>query len=172
MSEDGRHGMFVPGADIEAALWKGVAQSSYEGLIGRFAATEAVAADLLLIEIDLTTYEPVRPEWIDPQHMTKHFHGSRFAGASEINDVSPGAGLPIQSKLFRERPARWLMVMATPQALSVGSSEAIGECTQGHKVLVMTTHPNLLLPQPVKVFDHGLKASLQGWCEDRSDSER
>jgi len=75
--------MFVPWADIESALRKSVWQSGDEGLIGRFAAAETVAADLLLIEIYLTTYESVRPERIDPQQMTKHFHRSGFAGCVE-----------------------------------------------------------------------------------------
>jgi hypothetical protein len=83
--------MFVSLAGIEAVLRKSVRQSSNEGLIGGFAAAQAIAADLLLIEINLTTYEPVRPERIDPQDMTEHFHGSRFAGASEVNDVSLGS---------------------------------------------------------------------------------
>ena len=44
---------------IEATSWESVGHSGDEGLIEGFAATKSVATNLLLIEVDLATHEPV-----------------------------------------------------------------------------------------------------------------
>ncbi len=98
-------------AGVKATSWKSVGHSGDERLIEGFAAPQPVATDLLLIEVDLATHEPVRPEWIDPQQMAQHFHRSRFAGASQVNDASRGSGLPIELEIIGEPPPRWLMIM-------------------------------------------------------------
>lgn len=69
-------------ADIETTSWKSVGESGDEGLIERFGATKSIATDLLLIQVDFATNEPVGPQWIDSQQMAKHFDRSCFAGAS------------------------------------------------------------------------------------------
>ena len=71
VSGDWRQGMFMPWAEIEATLRKGVRQSGYERLISWFAASKPVATDLLLLEIELATHEPVRPQRIDLKDMTE-----------------------------------------------------------------------------------------------------
>lgn len=96
---------------IEATSWKSVWQSCNEGLIEGVAATKPVTTDLLLIEVDLATHEPMGPEWIDRQQMAEHFHRSRFAGASQVNDVSRGSGLPIELEIIGELSPGWLMIM-------------------------------------------------------------
>jgi hypothetical protein len=67
------------------------------------AATKPVTTDLLLIEVDLAMHEPVGPGWIDPQQMAEHFHRSRFARASPVNDAPRGSGLPIELICNRNR---------------------------------------------------------------------
>ena len=63
--------MFVARAGIKTASRKGVGQSDDKRLLQRFAATEAVTTDLFLIEVDFAPDEPMRPEWIDSQHMAE-----------------------------------------------------------------------------------------------------
>jgi len=96
---------------IEATLWESVGQSGDEGLIEGFAPTKPVATDLLLIEVDLATHEPVGPEWINQQQMAEHFDHSRFTGASQVNDASRGSGLPIELEIIGEPSPRWLMII-------------------------------------------------------------
>jgi hypothetical protein len=103
--------MFMSRSGIEATSWESVGHSGDEGLIEGFAATKSVATDLLLIEVDLATHEPVGPEWIDRQQMAEHFHRSRFAGTSQVNDASRGSGLPIELEIIGEPSPRWLMIM-------------------------------------------------------------
>lgn len=153
-------------AGIEATSWKSVGQRGDEGLIGRFAAPKPVATDLFLIEVDLTSDESVGPEWIELQQMAKHFHCACIARAAQVNDASRGAGLPIELEAIGERSPRWQMVMTVRQTLRISASKALGKDIQGRQVFVMATRPDLLLPQPIKVFDHSLEAGLERRRED------
>jgi len=72
-----------------------------------FAAPKAVATDLFLIEVDFAAHKPVRPEWIDPQHMAEHFYHSSVAGSAQVNDASRGSALPIKLKVIGEASPWW-----------------------------------------------------------------
>lgn len=103
--------------------------------------------------------------------MTENFHTSRCAGASQVNDVSRGLSLPVELEVFGEGSPRWLMVMATREALAIGVKKAIGKRAQGREALVMAARPDFLLPKPIEVFDDRLEAGFQRWGEYRSDTE-
>jgi hypothetical protein len=89
-------------AGIETTSGESVGQSGDKRLLERFAATEAVTTDLFLIEVDFAPHEPMRPEWIDSQHMAEHFYSSRFAGPAQVNDASRRPALPIKLKVVGE----------------------------------------------------------------------
>jgi len=71
-------------AGIETTSGESVGQSGDKGLFEWFAAPKAVATDLFLIEIDFAAHKPVRPEWIDPQHMAE---GQDRGQASNLDSV-------------------------------------------------------------------------------------
>ena len=68
-------------AGIETTSGESVGQSGDKGLFEWFAAPKAVATDLFVVEVDFAAHKPVRPEWIDPQHMAEHFYHSSVAGS-------------------------------------------------------------------------------------------
>ena len=43
--------------------------------------------------------------------MAEHFHRSRFAGASQVNDASGRSRLPIELEIIGEPSPQWLMIM-------------------------------------------------------------
>src|SRR5450432_3512031 len=96
---------------IEPTLRKRVRMRGDERLIEGFTAAQSIAADLLLIEIDLAAHEPMRPEGINFQHLAQHFHGSCFARSAQVDDASCWAGLPIGLEVMGEGRAWRQMVM-------------------------------------------------------------
>ena len=94
-------------AGIETTSGESVGQRGDKGLLEWFAAPKAVATDLFLIEVDFAAHKPVRPEWIDPQHMAEHFYHSSVAGPAQVNDASRGSALPIKLKVIGEASPWW-----------------------------------------------------------------
>ncbi len=137
-----------------------------------FSTAQSVEADVVGVEIDLTSDEAVGPERIDREGAAEQVDLTMVIGSSEKDDSAGWMSLKALLPRMREGLPEGSGQDALGGAGACGGNELGGLILKGPKRAMVEALPDLRLPSAVVAFDGGLEARFTRWSEDRSHLQR
>src|SRR6266498_4322784 len=145
---------------LEAAVGQPIVHFEDLRLTGRLLAAQGEEADLVLVQIDLTTDQAVGPHLPERPGLPQYGHLAVGGASPQVDQPATGPllqvelpangeGTPVRAGLDPRRPL-----------LAQGSDIPLGMALQARQVVVLEARPDLGLPPAVVALDHGLEASL------------
>src|SRR3954451_25377088 len=90
---------------LEAAIGKPIVHFADQGLTGGILAPQGEEADLVLIQIDFTTNQPVGPDLPEWPDLAQQSHRAGAVAAPQVDQVATRPLLQVELPLCREGPA-------------------------------------------------------------------
>lgn len=142
-----------------------------QGLVGRRAAPQRIAAEFAAPEIQLEPHQPVAPVAIDGPAAPQGEHRPPLIGPSDVDQVASGPGARVERPIGWPWGARWRGTDARTAALGQGGHIALAIGHEGVHRGEVNAPPNLGLEEAVEVLDGVLQTQFPRGDEDRGDPQ-
>src|SRR5262249_5336213 len=129
-------------------------------LAGRRLATKGEGADLVLVEIHFTAYQPARPDLADFPGVAQQAHLALRVGPPQVDQLAARPLLEVQLPVNRERPAAGGRLDPRRPVPSQGPHVSQRPLLKRRQAGVLPACPDPALPPAVVALDHGLEAHL------------
>ena len=158
-------------ARMKAFMREHMVEGFGQGLLLGRAAAQPVAADLVVIQIDLSTHQAMNPLWVHHPAPAQDPDRSVCIGAAQQDHQPARTALEIQPPVFRESPAAGRPFGPARPALLISRHEAVAGRLQGAHGGMMKAWPDLLLPEGIEALIEILRPVLARWREDGCDPQ-
>ena len=156
---------------MKAFMREDIVEGFGQGLLLGRAAAQPVAADWVVVEIDLGPHQAMDPLRVHQPAPAQDPDGSRRLGAAQIDHQPARPALELQPPVFREGPAAGRSLGAAGPALLVSRHEAVAGPLKGADAGMMKTLPDLLLPEVVEALVEVLRPGFARRRKDGRDPE-
>ena len=148
-----------------------VRQLCKQWLISRISAPQREEANVLRIELDLASGEPVRPVRRQSEAISQQAHSSGLVASSQEDHGAFRLRPQIQFESGGEGAAKRCEVSAAHTAGAMRSHVSRRQLLKMHHVLDAIALPHFALPQRVEAFDGILEAMLSRRGKHRRDTQ-
>ena len=156
---------------MKAFMREHIAESFGQGLLRRRTAAQPVAADLLVVEIDLGAHQAMDPVRVHHPGSAQDADCPVGIRAAQIDYQPARSALEIQPPVFRESPAAGRPFGPARPALLISRHEAVAGRLQGAHGGMMKAWPDLLLPEVIEALIEILRPVLARGREDGCDPQ-
>lgn len=156
---------------VESPFGQLVFDSSQQRLLCRLSSSQSVDSNESIIEIHLSSDQPMRPVFIHREAVSQQCHYPFLAGAPQVDDSSAWVSLKVELPRSWERPAYGSLLDPTVQVAAVGCDVSGGLDLQSSQGLVMEALPDFGLPTAVETLDGSLKTGFSRRGKDGSDAQ-
>jgi hypothetical protein len=123
-----------------------VRYGNQQGLLSRGAPPQGRTSDAVMIEVDVTTYQAMKPRVAHGKALTQYIHLPALIGAPHVDELPTQRRIRVKLKALGQCPACWSCFGKRLSAGTVRSDVLVGAHLQFVDIGHAITLPHLRLP--------------------------